>query len=123
MTESRQSPQERLSWIRGLAKQLHRGDRVNIETGRTERTLTVTEDALYVDREPYRCNGLVVEFDGYGTTYELEVPEPSYGLPATLRYPSSPTLGEAVKDMRVADGLTVGLVSEQTAGDLGIPRR
>lgn len=108
-------------WVWGVAKQLREGEKVEIEASDTTRTLTVTEAARHVDREPYRYNGLLVTLEGYGTEYTLGVPERD--RPAVLLYPSNPGLGEIVKDIdRKGDG-EFGIVAEQTAADLGIPER
>jgi hypothetical protein len=109
-------------WVWGVAKQLREGEEVTLICADTDRTLTVTEAARYAEREPYRSDGLVVELEGYGTEYVLEVPAEKYDRPATLIYPSGDALGELVKDIDRAEG-AFGIVAEQTAADMGIPER
>lgn len=107
------------SWLRGLAKQIRGGESLNVTTAK-HRTLTATR-AEYLEREPYRCNGWRIYMEGYGTEYELEVPDGSK-RPPTLLYPSSSATGEVVKDVDVEDD-GPKIVAEQTAADLGIPSR
>lgn len=112
----------RRGWVWGVAKQLLEGEEVTLICADTDRSLTVTKAARYVEREPYRSNGLVVELEGYGTEYVLEVPDEKYHRPATLVYPSGDATGELVKDIDCDEG-AFGIVAEQTAADLGIPER
>jgi hypothetical protein len=112
----------RRGWVWGVAKQLQEGEEVTLICADTDRSLTVTEAARYAEREPYRSNGLVVELEGYGTEYVLEVPDENYDRPSTLVYPSGDAIGELVKDIDRDDG-GFGIVAEQTAADLGIPER
>jgi len=108
-------------WVWGVAKQLREGETVEVEAADTTRTLTVTKEARYVEREPFQDNGLLVTLEGYGTEYTLKIPDRD--RPATLRYPSSDVLGQGVKDIRRKDDESFGIVAEQTADDLGIPER
>jgi hypothetical protein len=104
-----------------VAKQLREGESVEVVCADTNRSLTVTRGARYVEREPYQDNGLLVTLEGYGTEYTLKVPERD--RPAKLRYPSGDVMGELVKDIRRQNDDSFGIVAEQTAGDLGIPER
>jgi len=113
---------KRRGWVWGVAKQLHEGDDVTVVCADTDRSLTVTDEARYMEREPYRSNGLVVELEGYGTEYVLEVPDEKYDRPATLVYPSGDATGELVKHIDHDEG-GFGIVAEQTAADMGIPER
>lgn len=110
-------------WIWGIAKQLQEEDRVSVETGSNkDRTLTVVDEARYVEREPYRCNGLLLTFEGYGTEYTLEVPENDQ--PVRLLYPSNDGIGELVHGIDFADEEeSFAIVAEHTAADLGVPER
>lgn len=109
--------------MRGIAKQLTAGDTVEVRAVDTTRTLTVTQEARYVKQEPYRCNGLLVTVEGYGTTYDIEIPDSDdYSCPKLL-FSSTPATGYQVLDLDLAGDDEFGLVAEQTASDLGIPDR
>lgn len=113
---------EKRGWVWGVAKQLREGDDVTVVCADTTRSLRVTESARVAEREPYRANGIVVELEGYGTRYVLEVPDENHDRPATLLYPSGDALGELVRDLN-RDEDEIGIVAENTAADLGIPER
>lgn len=121
-TEAGPSTSERNRWVHGVAKQLREGEEVEIRAGGKERTLTVTRTARFVERRQYRCNALLVDFEGYGTEYTLEVPEDD-DQPPVLHYPSGNNLGEVVRDIESKESEQFGLVAEKTAADMGIPER
>lgn len=108
-------------WVWGVAKKLREDESVEVVAADKTRSLTVVEEARYVEREPYRYNGLLVSLDGYGTEYTLEVPEND--RPATLLYPSGDAPGELVRDIRRDGDGGFGIVAEKTASDLGIPEQ
>lgn len=110
-------------WIRGVAKQLTKGEQVIVLADK-ERKLTVSEEAEHLEREPYRCNGYRITLEGYGTEYEIEIPDEEYdsGSHPRLLYPSSSATGYPVEDLTPVDGDGI-IVAQQTAADLGIPER
>lgn len=106
-------------WLTGFAKQVQDEEAVEVETSNKTRSLTaVTAD--YLEREPYRCDGWRIYLEGYGTEYQLEVPD-SRDKPPVLLYPSSSALGEIVTGIDVVDGPQI--VTTQTVADLGISVR
>lgn len=121
-SQNESSTNKRYSWVRGVAKQLHEGEKVEIRAGGKNRKLTVTMEAEYVEREPYRCNGLLVDLEGYGTEYTLEVPE-NDDQPPVLLYPSGSALGEIVRNVKSKEEASFGIVAEKTAADMGISER
>lgn len=113
---------EMREWVLGVAKQLTEGEKVEVDASDKTRTLTVTEEAHYVERSPYRCDGYLVDFEGYGTEYTLEIPDQEESPPVLL-YPSGNALGELVRDIQRKDEESIEIVAEQTAADLGIPEQ
>jgi hypothetical protein len=113
--------QERKFWIRAVAEQLSVDDRVEIEAADKTRTLAVTKEPREVDRRPYRCKGLLVSLEGYGTDYSIEIPDDDRA--ARLLYPSGPSYGIDIRDLSVEEGTEPALVSNRTAADMGIPER
>jgi len=111
-----------IAWMRGVIKQLPEQERIEVFCADTTRTLSVCEEAEYVDREPYRHNGLILSLEGYGTDYTLEIPAAKYNKHARLLYPSCSGLGETVKAIRPVGDYEFSIVSDRTAADLGIPR-
>lgn len=112
------------SWVWGVAKQLCEGDRVIVDAADTTRTLTVVDEARYVDREPYRSAGLLLTLEGYGTEYTIEVPDEN--RPPVIKYPSGTVLGEVIHDIQpdtAGDGGGFDIVASHTASDLDIPTR
>lgn len=114
--------EQTISQVLGTVKQLQEGEKVVVEAGYKERTLTVSSEAEFLDREPYRCNATAIRLEGYGTEYRLECPDTGYDRLPALHYPSTDINGEIVKNVEPQDRV-MGIVAEKTAADLGIPPR
>ncbi|MWV38404.1 hypothetical protein [Natrialba sp. INN-245] len=80
------------------------------------RTLTVTVEPHIEDRRPYRCQGLLVYLEGYGTEYTLECPsDPDQAV--RLLFPSTPSYGVFVRVLECV-AREMAIISDTSVEDL-----